>query len=210
MKRKSGFTLIELLVVIAIVAILAAILFPVFGRARSAAKRTTCANNLAQMGKGMKMYLQDWAYMPSWGGVITRGSGRSWCEQLMKYTGKTEKIFICPEIGKFPDGQIAPTYVMNWQLTSWGGTRLDTIAYPSRLVSIYELRYRPLISQNQGYFCDWDKTNEAQRDSDRPGDGTWWWFRTPGPHNGALTVLLFDGHVTSVSTSEHNLKLDVR
>jgi prepilin-type N-terminal cleavage/methylation domain-containing protein/prepilin-type processing-associated H-X9-DG protein len=59
MKRKA-FTLIELLVVIAIISILAAILFPVFARARENARRTSCLSNLKQIGIGMMMYVQDY------------------------------------------------------------------------------------------------------------------------------------------------------
>src|SRR5947207_1522303 len=61
-RRRSlpGFTLIELLVVIAIIAILASILFPVFARAREAARRTTCLSNLKQFGTGIMMYVQDY------------------------------------------------------------------------------------------------------------------------------------------------------
>src|SRR5438445_10640700 len=58
--RKSGFTLIELLVVIAIIAILAAILFPVFARARESARRATCLSNLKQLGTAFQMYAQDY------------------------------------------------------------------------------------------------------------------------------------------------------
>jgi len=58
--RKTGFTLIELLVVIAIIAILAAILFPVFARAREKARQTACLSNLKQIGLGMMMYAQDY------------------------------------------------------------------------------------------------------------------------------------------------------
>jgi prepilin-type N-terminal cleavage/methylation domain-containing protein len=58
--RRDGFTLIELLVVIAIIAILAAILFPVFARARESAVRTQCLNNLKQIGAAILMYAQDY------------------------------------------------------------------------------------------------------------------------------------------------------
>jgi prepilin-type N-terminal cleavage/methylation domain-containing protein/prepilin-type processing-associated H-X9-DG protein len=60
MKNKKGFTLIELLVVIAIIAILAAILFPVFMRAKQAAMASHCQSNMNQIGKSIKMYLSDW------------------------------------------------------------------------------------------------------------------------------------------------------
>jgi prepilin-type N-terminal cleavage/methylation domain-containing protein/prepilin-type processing-associated H-X9-DG protein len=58
--RKSGFTLIELLVVIAIIAILAAILFPVFAKARETARSASCKSNLKQIGTGWMMYVQDY------------------------------------------------------------------------------------------------------------------------------------------------------
>ena len=57
---RRGFTLIELLVVIAIIAILAAILFPVFARAREKARETTCTSNLKQLALGMIMYISDY------------------------------------------------------------------------------------------------------------------------------------------------------
>jgi len=60
MKRQSGFTLIELLVVIAIIAILAAILFPVFARARENARKSSCMSNVKQLGMGVTMYVQDY------------------------------------------------------------------------------------------------------------------------------------------------------
>jgi len=59
-RRKPGFTLIELLVVIAIIAILAAILFPVFAQAREAARKATCQSNLKQIGTALSMYQQDY------------------------------------------------------------------------------------------------------------------------------------------------------
>ena len=59
-RQRRGFTLIELLVVIAIIAILAAILFPVFAQAREKARSTACLNNLKQLGTANQMYMNDW------------------------------------------------------------------------------------------------------------------------------------------------------
>ncbi|MBI3946686.1 MAG: prepilin-type N-terminal cleavage/methylation domain-containing protein [Armatimonadetes bacterium] len=84
---RRGFTLIELLVVIAIIAILAAILFPVFSRARASARQTRCLNNAKQWGTGAQMYMQDYddTLPPAWwqapGQAITW-----WHEMLYPYT----------------------------------------------------------------------------------------------------------------------------
>ena len=59
-RRRLGFTLIELLVVIAIIAILAAILFPVFARAREKARQTQCLSNYKQLALAVQMYIQDY------------------------------------------------------------------------------------------------------------------------------------------------------
>jgi prepilin-type N-terminal cleavage/methylation domain-containing protein/prepilin-type processing-associated H-X9-DG protein len=90
--KHQGFTLIELLVVIAIIAILAAILFPVFARARENARRTSCMSNLKQLGLGTMMYAQDYDdfYPLSYNSV----SGY-WWQVIQPYT-KSTQINICP------------------------------------------------------------------------------------------------------------------
>jgi prepilin-type N-terminal cleavage/methylation domain-containing protein/prepilin-type processing-associated H-X9-DG protein len=103
--RKRGFTLIELLVVIAIIAILAAILFPVFAQAREKARQASCQSNLKQMGNALSMYAQDYdEIFPSGNpGANTscvdipfRMGWRGWIgNHLMPYT-KNVDIYQCP------------------------------------------------------------------------------------------------------------------
>ena len=93
----QGFTLIELLVVIAIIALLAAILFPVFSRARENARKSSCLNNLKQIGIGLAQYTQDFdeALPPS--GHRRGGNPRQdpWHNVIMPYV-KSTQLFACP------------------------------------------------------------------------------------------------------------------
>lgn len=90
---KKGFTLIELLVVIAIIALLAAILFPVFGRARENARRSSCQSNLKQIGLGLIQYTQDYdETMPN---DKTVGNMLRWSDAIQPYV-KSTQIFDCP------------------------------------------------------------------------------------------------------------------
>jgi prepilin-type N-terminal cleavage/methylation domain-containing protein/prepilin-type processing-associated H-X9-DG protein len=97
---RSGFTLIELLVVIAIIAILAAILFPVFAQARERARAAACLSNCKQIGLGMRMYLDDYdgAWPASWYSQPQYG----WDVALYPYT-KNTRIFACPSNPQLPE-----------------------------------------------------------------------------------------------------------
>lgn len=103
-KRKLAFTLIELLVVIAIIAILAAILFPVFARARENARRSSCQSNLKQIGLGIMQYTQDFDELLPQRYYNIPGGYRSWRNQIQPYV-KSVQLFQCPSNPK--GGQIS-------------------------------------------------------------------------------------------------------
>jgi len=91
-RNQNGFTLIELLVVIAIIAILAAILFPVFAQARAKARAISCLSNVKQIGLGFAMYVQDYDEQTPSG----RGGGWEWWTELMPYFKNIEFLY-CPD-----------------------------------------------------------------------------------------------------------------
>jgi prepilin-type N-terminal cleavage/methylation domain-containing protein/prepilin-type processing-associated H-X9-DG protein len=93
----KGFTLIELLVVIAIIAILAAILFPVFSAAREKARQSACLNNLKQIGMADMQYATDWDDTLAWGMSINNGDTvRDNIPTVLRPYTQTWKIWKCP------------------------------------------------------------------------------------------------------------------
>lgn len=113
-RRERGFTLIELLIVVAIIAIIAAVLFPVFGRARENARRSACSSNLKQIGLGLMQYVQDYdekmpfTYAPNAfnfanpalaagpSAIDPAGSAKfNFLEAIYPYVG-SRQVYVCP------------------------------------------------------------------------------------------------------------------
>ena len=128
----SGFTLIELLVVVSIIALLAAILFPVFGRVRENARRASCQSNEKQIWLGFTQYTQDYdARYPSIYASYTSPAAPTWRNLIFPYL-KNVQMFRCPSGRTLyssgettPDGQIIPaSYTGNGGAANYslGGT----------------------------------------------------------------------------------------
>jgi len=117
-RKRMGFTLIELLVVIAIIAILAAILFPVFAQAREKARAITCISNEKQLALGVLMYSQDYdEKFPlgiGWPGGGLPGVGTGWAGLIYPYV-KSVGIFTCPD-----DTGDLVSYALNQNLLIFG------------------------------------------------------------------------------------------
>ena len=147
-KKSAGFTLIELLVVIAIIAILAAILFPVFAQAREKARQTGCASNLKQLGLAFMQYQQDFdEYFPDNIDATTNPNAdiyhdNKWAGEIYPYV-KSMGVFACPDdgtIATYPKGDVV-SYEYNNNLTFNGFAWASNIAKlnaPASTVLLYE------------------------------------------------------------------------
>jgi len=152
--NRKGFTLIELLVVIAIIAILAAILFPVFAKVREKARQTACASNLHQLGLSFAQYSQDnnetfpCGSVP-WGGSTPQGGdelgGEGWAGQLYSYV-KSTGVYKCPDDPTNPvafgtQTMYPVSYCVNWgMLDNWGGVhgKISRCTSPTMTVLLSE------------------------------------------------------------------------
>jgi prepilin-type N-terminal cleavage/methylation domain-containing protein/prepilin-type processing-associated H-X9-DG protein len=177
--RRQGFTLIELLVVIAIIAILAAILFPVFAQAREQARKTSCLSNMKQMGMALDMYVQSYDEMlpPYYDAVYdfanpdpaTRNKADGpwhvnylWCLQPFL---KNQQIQACPSMRLSEGGQEVTPYSRASYMGNGAvmGRPLAVISRPSDTVYMQEYRYwtrvawlRPACSTpNCTQLCCW-------------------------------------------------------
>lgn len=191
MKRHStetrAFTLIELLVVIAIIAILAAILFPVFAQAREKARQTSCLSNLKQISMGELMYVQDYdeTFSPTNETSPAGVSGNTgWPNLIDSYVkagvpkgtviGDPRSVFVCPnfavsDIGPATQSRPNSSYVGNRLLMAALGsfpgagspTSLAAVTYPAQTV---------LFAEGEGYRYYTDGNDTGQHNGSVAGD----------------------------------------
>ena len=215
--RRRAFTLIELLVVIAIIAILAAILFPVFAKAREKARTSSCQSNLKQIGIAMVQYTQDFdekfvkAHFDGNPAGVTGAAGK-WMEAIQPYC-KSTQIFDCPSKNRAilnyqprvvtanatpPPNYFYSSYACN--STYWGaGTALMSPMGPAQvsLASCQAPATCIIVIDGNGYFeVAWDtQANQAQPDLT---------LSCPALHSAYLrhmeraNALFCDGHVKAM------------
>ncbi len=191
---RAGFTLIELLVVIAIIAILAAILFPVFAKVREKARQTSCLSNEKQLGLGFAQYLEDndgnfpcgtnavWVATPTefvWGTRWVNAVG--WAGQIYPYV-KSAAVYSCPDDPTTANGYGTPiSYGMNYHLSVIGSGATGTnIRYSTPESILNAPASTVLLGEISGVTGD---VTSAERESavidaeDAPfNNGSEWWL----------------------------------
>ena len=199
MRRDRGFTLIELLVVIAIIAILAAILFPVFARAREKARQASCQSNQKQIMLGLLMYAADYdgrimgvrqgATDPNYGGACGAQPGDRrymWRLVLQPYV-KNSQLFICPSIDGRSENNgtnrfdlAESSYGVNNRFCGCCGIRrwakLDNITEPAQQIVLTDW-----LNVDANIWCHPSNNNGCMIQ----------------PHNGGANYGYADGHVKS-------------
>ncbi|MCC7492461.1 MAG: DUF1559 domain-containing protein [Fimbriimonadaceae bacterium] len=193
--RRKAFTLIELLVVIAIIAILAAILFPVFAKAREKARQSSCGSNLKQIGTAAMQYVQDYDETFPW-----YVNGTSWADPLSAantYWGrflepycKNQQIFGCPSaMAALKTGNYS--YGLNGFVDGGGvGTvALASIQAPAERIYSHD-SYESRMDDNGDMLCTSAGFSENLKQANDINYKNEAWR-----HNDVCNVLWLDGHV---------------
>ncbi len=205
MRTRRGFTLIELLVVIAIIAILAAILFPVFAKAREKARQTSCLSNVKQLTLAILQYTQDYddtlpfAMIYAGGGTL-RDQITGWTRDYWSYGNlilpyvKNLQIFACPSRKNHMPGYayaVQCGYFGGGGTTSWyTGQPLGVATNPAATVLLCD--HHEIYSNGAGYDY-----NFAWYSSDYTISNGW----MPTLHNDGFNIGFLDGHAKWYSPS---------
>ncbi|BDI31948.1 hypothetical protein CCAX7_39990 [Capsulimonas corticalis] len=219
MSKTRAFTLIELLVVIAIIAILAAILFPVFAKAREKARSIACLSNLKQVGIGLMQYTQD-ADEKYPCGIYNTASGHyglGWAGQMYPYI-KSQAVFKCPNDPTpnyvAPDGSVAPplSYGVNLNIVepTYGqpAASLAALTSPAKSVFLFEIQGQDvyLSDPNEGHsgagngvgaLTDYGNYVTGYMGGRLPSNAGYDLYHFPKPlgiHTDGSNFLMADGH----------------
>ncbi|MFA6665960.1 MAG: DUF1559 domain-containing protein [Armatimonadota bacterium] len=200
-KCKRGFTLIELLVVIAIIAILAAILFPVFAKAREKGRQSACTSNLKQISTAIYLYTQDYdeTLPPSWGGgnqnywfclinpyfKNVQPADWSWSKSTMRKNNSM--CFLCPSAAKYPPQDWNADSAVNY------GYNIKYGYYPFVTSTCKSLAF---FNNPADSFIIVDAKTSAQIIAEELTSQNKLDAYCDSRHNGGFNVLWVDGHVT--------------
>jgi len=204
---QEGFTLIELLVVIAIIAILAAILFPVFARAREKARQTTCLNNTKQMALAVQMYAQDYdeTVVHYYNGGVP-SPGNVWWNMLAPYV-KNMQVYLCPSSTLDAGSNWYAGYTHAYSnYMDYGMNRRCSSRDASTIIKLAQIKY----PAETFIIAEGDCTRST---SDYPYSNAWDLMAItsgrnassfiPARHNGGANITFLDGHAKF-----HTIQLD--
>ncbi|MBI2843207.1 MAG: prepilin-type N-terminal cleavage/methylation domain-containing protein [Armatimonadetes bacterium] len=216
--RKKGFTLIELLVVIAIIAILAAILFPIFVTAKDRAKLGACINQQKQLAGAFLRYTSDWNEMSC---QVYDERGVYWGQKMASYLGKSIAVVYCPASPyRGARSGIPPDWVAGWSSIGMNvifGNNYSIVApiKMSEIVSITKTilfcdtsfsNYPGYESTDIGAYCATPgrSTEPLLCMAPRVNSAGTWTFSTLSlkRHNGRTVVTHTDGHVGTYATNK--------